>query len=148
MGPGVLISSIGFPAPGSKGTFPAICLLHLDAFIALPLFRTKKTDSTFLRIFSQVPVRFIQKRTHWQTRGSQRENHISSSLLGTGCVSHEIPTLVGSLCSYSGVYLIDLAPGICKHLFTSCSCPRRRSSFLLLISDLLFHPLFGFGCFQ
>lgn len=117
------------------------CLLHLGAFTILLLLCTKKTGSTFLRLFPQLPVSFIQK--HALPR--QEESLICFSFLGTGYISHVIPTLVGSLRSDSGVYLLDLAPGLCKCLLTLFSCLRNRSSFLLLlISGMLSHPLFGF----
>lgn len=74
----------------------AICLLQFDALSVL--FYTKMTDPTFLRHFSQLSVRFIQKETlaiEWQA--VEKENHTSSSLLGTSSVSHVVLTLVGSL---------------------------------------------------
>ena len=118
---GSLVSSIIFPVPGSKRTFPVFCLLHLGTFTILLLLCTKKTGSTFLRLFSQLPVSLIQK----DALSRQAEIHICFFPLGTGCFSHVIPTLIGSLCSDSGVYLLDLAPGPCKCLLTLFSCFRK-----------------------
>ena len=138
--------SISFPAPGPKRTFLVICLLHVGAFSVL-LFCTKKTDPTFLRLFSQLPVRFIQKDTlaiEWQL-GKGRITFLAL-FLALALSPMWFPTLVGSLCSDSGVYLIDLAPGLCKRFITLFFCPTSRSSFLLLlISGLLSLPLFGFA---
>lgn len=118
--PGSLVSSISFPAPGSTRIFPVFCLLHLGTFTIL-LLCTKKTGSTFLRLFSQLPVSFIQK----DALSRQAEIHICFFLLGTGRFSHVIRTLIGSLSSDSGVYLLDSAPGPCKRLLTLFSCFRK-----------------------
>lgn len=90
----------------------------------------------------------LSKRTHWQLSGSRGGGRITflALFLALALSPMWFPTLVGSLCSDSGVYLIDLAPALYKRFITLFSCPTSRSSFLLLlISGLLSLPLFGFA---